>query len=63
MWTGRPIVIGTAAAAVLSMAAAAARAADPADAQVVPVQVTGDPAKRFNLVVLSPLCGETAGLS
>ncbi|SFQ24818.1 IgA Peptidase M64 [Actinomadura madurae] len=52
MWTGRTIVIGTAAAAVLSMAAAPARAADPADAQVVPVQVTGDPAKRFNLVVL-----------
>ncbi|WP_347628841.1 M64 family metallopeptidase [Actinomadura sp. B10D3] len=52
MWTGRTIVIGTAAAAVLSMAAAPARAADPADATVVPVQVTGDPAKRFNLVVL-----------
>ncbi|WP_339155935.1 M64 family metallopeptidase [Actinomadura luteofluorescens] len=28
------------------------RAAEPADATVVPVQVTGDPAKRFNLVVL-----------
>ncbi|MEV4006779.1 M64 family metallopeptidase [Actinomadura sp. NPDC049753] len=52
MWTGRRIVIGTAAAAVLSLVSVPARAAEPADATVVPVQVTGDPAKRFNLVVL-----------
>lgn len=52
MWTGRNIAIGTAAAAVLSLGAVPARAAGPVDATVVPVQVTGDPAKRFNLVVL-----------
>ncbi|GAA4289190.1 M64 family metallopeptidase [Actinomadura luteofluorescens] len=52
MWTGRKIVIGTAAAATLTLVAVPARAAEPADATVVPVQVTGDPAKRFNLVVL-----------
>ena len=52
MWTGRKIVIGTAAAAVLALVSVPARAAGPADATVVPVQITGDPAKRFNLVVL-----------
>lgn len=52
MRTGRKIVIGTAAAAVLSLVSVPARAAEPAEATVVPVQVTGDPAKRFNLVVL-----------
>ncbi|MEU8118929.1 M64 family metallopeptidase [Spirillospora sp. NPDC049024] len=52
MRTGRKIVIGTAAATVLSLVAVPARAAEPADATVVPVQVTGDPAKRFNLVVM-----------
>ncbi|NDU75012.1 peptidase [Actinomadura sp. DSM 109109] len=52
MWTGRKIVIGTVAAAALSMVSVPARAAGPADATVIPVQVTGDPAKRFNLVVL-----------
>ncbi|GAA2259696.1 M64 family metallopeptidase [Actinomadura luteofluorescens] len=52
MWTGRKIVIGTAAAATLTLVSVPARAAEPADATVVPVQVTGDPAKRFNLVVL-----------
>ncbi|MGI5205645.1 M64 family metallopeptidase [Spirillospora sp. CA-108201] len=52
MWTGRKIVIGTAAAAVLPLMAVPARAAEPTGATVVPVQVTGDPAKRFNLVVL-----------
>ncbi|SNR40420.1 M64 family metallopeptidase [Actinomadura mexicana] len=52
MRTGRKIVIGTAAAAALSLVSVPARAAGPAEATVVPVQVTGDPAKRFNLVVL-----------
>ncbi len=53
MWTGRKIVIGAAAVTVLPlMAAPPARAAEPADATVVPIQVTGDPAKRFNLIVL-----------
>ncbi|TDD69383.1 peptidase [Actinomadura darangshiensis] len=52
MWTGSKIVIGTAAATVLSALTAPAWAAEPADATVVPVQITGDPAKRFNLVVL-----------
>lgn len=53
MWTtGRTTAIGAAAATVLALAATPAQAADPADATVVPVQVTGDPAKRFNLVVL-----------
>jgi hypothetical protein len=52
MWTGRKIVIGAAAAAVLPLAAVPAAAAEPADATVVPIQVTGDPGKRFNLVVL-----------
>ncbi|TDD20227.1 peptidase [Actinomadura sp. KC06] len=52
MWTGRTTAIGAAVVTVLSLAAAPARAADPADATVVPVQVTGDPAKRFNLVIL-----------
>ncbi|MEV0659866.1 M64 family metallopeptidase [Actinomadura luteofluorescens] len=52
MWTGRKIVIGAAAAAALSLVSVPAWAAEPADATVVPVQVTGDPAKRFNLVVL-----------
>ncbi|TMQ93976.1 peptidase [Actinomadura soli] len=58
MWTGRTTAIGAAAVTVLALSAAPARAADladladPADAKVVPVQVTGDPAKRFNLVIL-----------
>ncbi|MFC4054589.1 M64 family metallopeptidase [Actinomadura syzygii] len=56
MWTtgttGRTAAAGAAAVTVLALAAVPARAADPADATVVPVQVTGDPAKRFNLVVL-----------
>ncbi|RKS79274.1 IgA peptidase M64 [Actinomadura pelletieri DSM 43383] len=52
MWTGRTMAIGAAAVTVLSLTAVPARAADPADAKVVPVQVTGDPAKRFNLVIL-----------
>ncbi|XRQ07347.1 M64 family metallopeptidase [Actinomadura welshii] len=52
MWTGRAAVFATVAVTVLSLAEAPARAADPEDATVVPVQVTGDPAKRFNLVVL-----------
>ncbi|MFA1540260.1 M64 family metallopeptidase [Actinomadura monticuli] len=45
-------MIGAALATVLPLMAAPARAAEPADATVVPIQVTGDPAKRFNLVVL-----------
>ncbi|GAA4239157.1 M64 family metallopeptidase [Actinomadura meridiana] len=52
MWTGRTTAIGAAVATVLSLTTVPARAADPADATVVPVQVTGDPAKRFNLVIL-----------
>ncbi len=52
MWTGRKIVIGAAAVTVLPLMAAPARAAEPADATVVPIQITGDPAKRFNLVVM-----------
>ena len=52
MWTGRTTAIGAAAVTVLALATAPAQAADPGDATVVPVQVTGDPAKRFNLVVL-----------
>lgn len=52
MWTAGKIVIGAAAVTVLPLMAVPARAAEPADATVVPIQVTGDPAKRFNLVVL-----------
>src|SRR4051794_13731488 len=37
---------------LLPMLTVPARAADVGDATVVPVQVTGDPAKRFNLVML-----------
>ncbi|HLV75588.1 MAG TPA: M64 family metallopeptidase, partial [Vulgatibacteraceae bacterium] len=52
MWTGRATVIVTAAVTALSLAAVPVLAADPRDATVVPVQITGHPAKRFNLVVL-----------
>lgn len=52
MWTGRATVIVTAAVTALSSAAMPVLAADPRDATVVPVQITGHPAKRFNLVVL-----------
>lgn len=49
------VAAGLSAAAVAGTAAAvppASAAARTADAKVVPVQVTGDPAKRFNLVVM-----------
>jgi hypothetical protein len=52
MWTGRVAVTVAAAVTALSLTAAPARAVEPEDATVVPVQITGDPAKRFNLVVL-----------
>jgi IgA Peptidase M64 len=42
----------TMAVAAVLVAPAAAHAADTGDATVVPVQVTGDPAKRFNVVIL-----------
>ncbi|MER6808381.1 M64 family metallopeptidase [Spirillospora sp. NPDC000708] len=51
MWTGRTTIIGAAALTVTALTTVPARA-DAADATVVPVQVTGDPAKRFNLVVM-----------
>ncbi|SDJ76602.1 IgA Peptidase M64 [Nonomuraea maritima] len=40
------------AAATLSPAVASAQSAEPGTATVVPVQVTGSPAKRFNLIVM-----------
>ncbi|MFD0683927.1 M64 family metallopeptidase [Actinomadura fibrosa] len=52
MWKGKASAIGTAAATVLALAAVPARASAPADATVVPIQVTGDPARRFNLVIM-----------
>ena len=42
----------TLAATVVTAPAAPARAAEPGSATVVPVQVTGAPAKRFNLIVM-----------
>ncbi|MUN37865.1 M64 family metallopeptidase [Actinomadura litoris] len=55
MLRGKAGVIGTAAVAVLpltmTMPAQAAQAKAP-DAKVVPIQVTGDPSKRFNLVIM-----------
>ncbi|WP_067450792.1 M64 family metallopeptidase [Actinomadura macra] len=44
-------VIGVMAAAVLPLTAAPAQAAPP-DAKVVPIQITGDASKRFNLVIM-----------
>lgn len=44
-------VVGAAAVAAAVVAAPPASAA-PGDATVVPIQVTGDPAKRFNLVIM-----------
>ncbi|MFD0684419.1 M64 family metallopeptidase [Actinomadura fibrosa] len=54
---GRKVATVSAAVALAVSPAAvlpgtAAHAAEPGGAEVVPVQVTGDPAKRFNLVVL-----------
>ncbi|WP_131736454.1 M64 family metallopeptidase [Actinomadura roseirufa] len=52
MVRGKASAIGAVAAAVLPLAAAPAHAAAPPEATVVPIQVTGDPAKRFNLVIM-----------
>ncbi|QXJ22997.1 peptidase [Actinomadura graeca] len=55
MVRGKAGAIGVVAAAVLPLAAAPAQAdvrVVPADAKVVPIQVTGDPSKRFNLVIM-----------
>lgn len=39
-------------AAIPALTPAAAQAAEPGSATVIPIQVTGDPAKRFNMIVL-----------
>lgn len=48
----RPALVLAAAVIPLSLLAAPRARAEEAQATVVPVQVTGDPAKRFNLVIL-----------
>lgn len=48
----RPLVAAVALAAVAAAGVPAVAHAAPGDATVVPVQVTGDPAQRFNLVIV-----------
>jgi hypothetical protein len=48
----RQLAVLAALAVATSFVAALPASAEPGDATVVPIQVTGDPAKRFNLVVL-----------